>query len=268
MTDYKKLYEQSQKEIQELTEENQKLEGYYEEVEEERFDLQQALEKLKDELEELKGDHEELTKENQKLEEENTQLDEKLYDYVSLAHKYTEDGSADQLREHLESVSRPHPSYMLQTTETEKMDYKKLYEQSLKQRVADEKLIKKLKQENEDLQKFDFQLKESLDKSLAEIKELKEEVIVERKKVIEEKENRELAVNCWTAEARFLNMDSAANQEPEEFNEFLKEEYDEEMYKKMYDEFDLKELLACARSVWGEEEDDEEEEDDSTSENE
>lgn len=110
------------------------------------------------------------------------------------------------------------------------MDYKKLYEQSLA--------------ENEKLKK--------------EIKELKEEVIVERKKVIEEKENRELAVNCWTAEARFLDMDSAANQQPEEFNEFLKEEYDEEMYKKMYDEFDLKELIACVR---GEEEDDEEEED-------
>jgi len=132
------------------------------------------------------------------------------------------------------------------------MDYKKLYEQSLKQRVADEKLIKKLKQENQDLFfTFSKTLKENKELK-EEIKELKEEVIVERKKVIEEKENRELAVNMWTAEARFLNMDSAANQEPEEFNEFLKEEYDEEMYKKMYDEFDLKELLACVR---GEEED-------------
>jgi hypothetical protein len=222
------------------------------------------------------------------------------------------------------------------------MDYKKLYEQSLKERVADEKLIaqlkkekkdlmvkllthgddddwekmwedkasecnelkeenEKLKKENEiekgkvvaaveaidfmcpqidafieenkilkeeikDIQRFDYrkirfiggkedikELKKENEKLKDEIKELKEEVIVERKKVIEEQENRELAVNCWTAEARFLNMDSAANQEPEEFNEFLKEEYDEEMYKKMYDEFDLKELLACVA-----EEDDEE----------
>jgi hypothetical protein len=154
------------------------------------------------------------------------------------------------------------------------MDYKKLYEQSLKERVADEKLIAKLKEENEKLKKeneiekgkvvaaveaIDFmcpQIDAFIEENKIlkeEIKELKEEVIVERKKVIEEKENRELAVNCWTAEARFLNMDSAANQEPEEFNEFLKEEYDEEMYKKMYDEFDLKELLACVA-----EEDDEE----------
>jgi hypothetical protein len=188
------------------------------------------------------------------------------------------------------------------------MDYKKLYEQSLKERVADEKLIAKLKEEKKDLMvkllthgdDDDWEkmwedkasecneLKEENEKLKKEneiekgkvvaavevidfmcpqidafieenkilkeeIKELKEEVIVERKKVIEEKENRELAVNCWTAEARFLNMDSAANQEPEEFNEFLKEEYDEEMYKKMYDEFDLKELLACVA-----EEDDEE----------
>jgi hypothetical protein len=188
------------------------------------------------------------------------------------------------------------------------MDYKKLYEQSLKERVADEKLIAKLKEEKKDLmvkllthgddddwekmwedkasecnelkeeneklkkeneiekgkvvaavEAIDFmcpQIDAFIEENKIlkeEIKELKEEVIVERKKVIEEKENRELAVNCWTAEARFLNMDSAANQEPEEFNEFLKEEYDEEMYKKMYDEFDLKELLACVA-----EEDDEE----------
>ena len=100
--------------LKEVQADHEELKKEADELEEERYDLEQALEKLKDELEELKGDHEELTKENQKLEKENTQLDEKLYGYVFLAHKYTEDGSSDQLREHLESVSRPHPSYMLQ----------------------------------------------------------------------------------------------------------------------------------------------------------
>ena len=112
--DYKKLYEHSQQEnsiLRDLLQDRMPMgciaETTYQPILDEN-------EKLEEELEELKGDHEELTKENQKLEKENDELDSKLSRYVFLAHKYTEDGSADQLREHLESVSRPHPSYMLQ----------------------------------------------------------------------------------------------------------------------------------------------------------
>jgi len=76
-----------------------------------------------------------------------------------------------------------------------------------------------------------------------EIKELKDEVIAERKKVIEADENRRFVGDMWMAESRFL-QDSAKNQ-PEEFNDFLKEEFDEEMYKKMYEGFELEELLEC-----------------------
>jgi len=73
-------------------------------------------------------------------------------------------------------------------------------------------------------------------------KKLKEEVIDERKKVAESEEGWRFSVKMWGAEADFLNMDSAKSQ-PEEFNEFLKDAFDEETYKKMYDEFELAELL-------------------------
>jgi chromosome segregation ATPase len=95
----------------------------------------------------------------------------------------------------------------------------------------------------------------SLEKLIQENDQLKEEVIAERKKVAEGNKDRWFVGEMWRAESEFLQMPSAKNQ-PEEFNDFLKEEFDDDMYKQMYDAFDLEELLECTES-------DEEESDDS-----
>jgi outer membrane murein-binding lipoprotein Lpp len=75
-----------------------------------------------------------------------------------------------------------------------------------------------------------------------QIRELKEEVITERKKVVEVEEDKMLVCEMWRAEAEYLQHDSAKAY-PEQFNDYLKEEFDEEMYKKMYEAFELAELL-------------------------
>ena len=94
-------------------------------------------------------------------------------------------------------------------------------------------------------------LKNYAKKLKEENKGLKEEVIAERKKVAESEEGWRFSMKMWGAEADFLKMESAKVY-PKDFNDFLKDVFDEETYKKMYDEFELEELL---------EEDEEESED-------
>ncbi len=115
------------------------------------------------------------------------------------------------------------------------------------------KEIEELREENKnlkiDLETSQDELKQTaadlfndIEKLERENKALKEEVIAERKKVVESEEGWKFSVKMWGAEADFLKMDSAKAY-PEEFNEYLKDAFDEETYKKMYDEFELAELL-------------------------
>ena len=142
-------------------------------------------------------------------------------------------------------------------------DYKKLYEQSQKEN-------KDLKDQLEDFtdiaKMYDGEeacdLNDYIGKLVGENVELENKVIDlevvfdENKRLKERNEALEFGNEMWTAESRFLNMDSAKSQ-PEEFNDFLKEEYDETTYKKMFEEFELKELL----EVSDEESEEESEED-------
>jgi DNA-binding cell septation regulator SpoVG len=100
------------------------------------------------------------------------------------------------------------------------------------------------------------EIRDMLKKVFDENKALKEEVIAERKKVAEGNKDRWFVGEMWRAESVFLNMPSAKEQ-PEEFNDFLKEEFDEEMYKEMYEAFDLEELLEVSDEESEEESDDE-----------
>ena len=105
-----------------------------------------------------------------------------------------------------------------------------------------EKLIEEketLTEERNNARKLVVERVKSLKK---EIKALKDEVIAERKKVIEAEDDKRFVGEMWMAESRFLHMPSATNQ-PEEFNEFLKHEFNEEMYEKLYEAFELEELL-------------------------
>ena len=160
-------------------------------------------------------------------------------------------------------------------------DYKKLYEQSqqenkeLKEKISDllgfqdgvdqmecdvgsiddkyedtqyediYAIIKGLHEENEDLEDVREdrdRMNTKLKKVYAEIKELKDEVITERKKVISAEEKHDFVCEMWRAESVYLGTESA-KASPEQFNDFLKEEYGEEMYKKLYQAFELADLL-------------------------
>ena len=81
---------------------------------------------------------------------------------------------------------------------------------------------------------------------MTDYKKLYEQSQQENKKLKKEKEDLKFGIQMWTAESRFMNMDSALAT-PDEFNDFLKEEYDETTYKKMFEEFDLGELLEDER---------------------
>ena len=136
---------------------------------------------------------------------------------------------------------------------------KELYKTCLEHRVAlmkerdelqeeNEKLqeqIKTMEEEKEELESKVEQYSDDADRCLEaeeENEELKEEVIAERKKVIAAEEKNHFDNEMWRAESVYLESDSAKAY-PEQFNDFLKEEFDEEMYKKMYEAFELKELL-------------------------
>ena len=102
--------------------------------------------------------------------------------------------------------------------------------------------IDELEQNLDELQEEHDELDKEHDKLDKEHDALKNEVIAERKKVIAAEEKNQFDKEMWGAEADFLKMESAKVY-PKDFNDFLKDVFDEETYKKMYEAFELAELL-------------------------
>ena len=206
----------------------------------------QRLDELQAENEKLKKENEELTDELEDLEqvrEENEQLTEELEDLEEVREDRDEMYEENKkLKEEMDKVKEvldgaPAHTQDLQPSEGVKVIIEYLRKSRNENKKLKEALESECKQHGEE-QDCSYEL-------LDENKRLKEEVIAERKKVAQAEDDRRFVGEMWMAESQFLQMPSA-KQQPEEFNEFLKAEFDEEMYKKMYDEFNLAEFLECS----------------------
>ena len=238
--------------------------------------LMKENEKLKEEIKTLKEEHKELNEEHEELKEDHQDLLDDIEDHPDYEECITStiETAQKELKEEIETLREMRVDDKIYNEETisklmKKNDELKQFAMNVHNfafctKYDDEDIVSsfdldaileemkkdedKLKEEIEELKKEGLKTAlinrnnwETDAKQQKEIRELKEEI----KKLKEENEDNEVGFSCLRAEKEFL--DPRGNftwlEDYDGFNNYLKENYNDDMYKKMYEWFDMDEHL-------------------------